>query len=178
MLLESSLKGAYWLLRILIVYYSKTGNTEAISNSIKEALESTYLVDMLKIQMVKEYGEHLSHLNPRIFLDTILNRKPRIKAVADVNPYDLVCVGTPNWYGRTAPPVNAFIEKLTSIEGKKAIGFVSSGWGRKSYADDLRKRLEKRGLKVVKALSLTLRKISETQLREIREILASADQVI
>lgn len=178
MLLESSLNGAYWLLRILIVYYSKTGNTEAISNSIKEALESTYLVDMLKIQMVKEYGEHLFHLNPRIFLDIILNRKPRIKAVADVNPYDLVFVGTSNWYGRTAPPVNAFIEKLTSIEGKKAIGFVSSGWGRKSYADDLRKRLEKRGLKVVKALSLMLRKISETQLIEIREILASADQVI
>jgi flavodoxin len=162
-------------LRILIAYYSKTGNAEAISNAIKEALESTCQVDMLKIEMVKKYSGRLSHLNPRIFLDTILNRKPRIISVADMNPYDLICVGTPNWYGRTAPPINTFIEEMTSIEGKKAIGFVSSDWGKKSYADDLRERLEKRGLKVLKALSLTLREISETQLREIRETLTSVN---
>lgn len=163
------------MLRILIAYYSKTGNTEAISNAIKEALESTCQVDMLKIEMGKKYSDRLSHLNPRIFLDTILNRKPRIRSVADMNPYDLICVGTPNWYGRTAPPINTFIEEMTRIEGKKAIGFVSSDWGKKSYADDLRERLEKRGLKVMKALSLTLREISETQLREIREALTSVN---
>jgi flavodoxin len=160
-------------LKILIAYYSKTGNTEAISNAIKEALESTCQVDMLKIEMVKDYGNRLSHLNPRIFFDTVLNRKPRIRFVEDMNPYDLICVGTPNWYGRTAPPLNTFIEEMNHIEGKKAIGFVSSRWGRKSYAGDLRKKLEKRGLKVLKALSLTLREISETQLREIRETLSA-----
>jgi flavodoxin len=162
-------------LKILIAYYSKTGNTEAISNAIKEALESTCQVDMLKIEMVKEYGDRLSHLNPRIIFDTILNRKPRIRSAKDMNTYNLVCVGTPNWYGRTAPPVNTFIEEMTSIEGEKAIGFVSSGWGKKSYAEDLRKRLEKKGLKVLKMLSLTLSGISETQLREIRETLTSAN---
>lgn len=160
-------------MRVLIAYYSKTGNTEAISNAIKEALESTCQVNMLKIEMVKEYGSRLSHLNPRVFFDTILNRKPRIKSVVDLNPYDLVCVGTPNWYGRTAPPVNTFIEETTHIEGKKAIGFVSSGWGRESYAEELRGRLEKKGLKVLKTLSLTLREISEAQRRGIRETLTS-----
>jgi len=158
-------------LRILIAYYSKTGNTETISNVIKEALESACEVDMLKIEMVKEYSDHLSHLNPRIFFDTVLNRKPRIRSVRDMTLYDLICVGAPNWYGRTAPPVNTFIEKMINCEGKKAIAFVSSGWGRKSYADDLRRRLEKRGLKVLRALSLMLREISESQLREIRETL-------
>jgi flavodoxin len=158
-----------------MAYYSKTGNTEAIASAIEEALESTCQLDVLRIEMVKEYGDRLSHLNPRIFFDTILNRKPRIRSVADMDPYDLVCVGTPNWYGRTAPPVNTFIEEMTSTEGKKAVGFVTSGWGKKSYADDLRKRLEKRGLKVLKALSLTLREISEPQLREIRETVTSAN---
>lgn len=157
-------------MRILIAYYSKTGNTEAISNTIKAALELTCQVDILRIEMIKKYSDRLPHLNPRIFLDTIFNRKPRIRPVADMDTYDLVFVGTPNWYGRTAPPINTFIEEMTRIEGKNAIGFVSSGWGWESYADDLRERLEKRGLKVLKALSLTLREISETQLREIREI--------
>jgi flavodoxin len=159
--------------KVLIAYYSKTGNTEAISVAIKEALESTCQVDVLKIEMVKQYAGRLSHLNPRIFFDTILNRKPKIRSVVDLTQYDLVCVGTPNWYGRIAPPVNTFIEEMAHIEGKKAIGFVSSGWGWESYADDFRRRLEKKGLEVLKALSFTLREISESQLEGIRETLAS-----
>ena len=158
-------------MRILIAYYSKSGNTEKISNVIKEALEATCQVDMLKIEMLSEYSDHLPHLNPRIIFDIILNRKPRIRAIEDMSPYDLICVGTPNWYGRTAPPVNTFIEKMVNVGGKKAIAFVSSGLGRESYADDLRKRLEEKGLKVLKTLSLTLREINESQLREIRGML-------
>jgi len=153
------------------VYYSKTGNTETISNAIKEALEANCEVDILKIEMVREYSDLLPHLNPRIILDTILNRKPRIRSMEDMSPYDLICVGTPNWYGRVAPPINTFIEEMANARGKKAVGFVSSGLGRESYAKDLKNRLERKGLKVLKTLSLTLRGISESQLREIMETL-------
>ena len=162
-----------FLLRILIAYYSKTGNTQAISNTMKEALEESCEVDMMKIEMVREYSDVLPHLNPRIILDIILGRKPRIRAIEDMNPYDLICVGTPNWYNRIAPPVDTFIEEMTNAAGKKAIAFVSSGREGESYADDLRIRLERKGLKVLKTLSLTLREISKSQLREIKESLAS-----
>jgi flavodoxin len=160
-----------FILRILIVYYSKTGNTEAIACALKEAFEANCEVDMLKIEMVKEYSDFLPHLNPRILLDIFLSRNPKIKPVADIGSYDLVCVGTPNWYGRTAPPVNTFIEKATSAEGRKAIAFVSSGLGKESYAEDLKKRLEKKGFKVLETLSLKLSEISKSQLREIMETL-------
>jgi flavorubredoxin len=126
---------------------------------------------MLKIEMVKEYSNLLPHLNPRILLDIFLNREPRKRHVIDMSPYDLICVGTPNWYGRIPPPVNTFINKITIAERKKAIAFVSSGFGKGSYADDLKNRLEEKGFNVLKTLSLTLREISESQLREIREIL-------
>ena len=134
-----------FVLRILIAYYSKTGNTEKICNVVKEALEATCEVDMLKIEMVRDYSDHMPHLNPRIIFDIVLNRKPRIRAIEDMSPYDIICVGTPNWYGRTAPPVNAFIEKTINVGGKKAIAFVSSGLGRESYAEDLIKTLEGKG---------------------------------
>jgi flavodoxin len=158
-------------LRILIAYYSKTGNTETISNAIREALAADFEVNILKIEMVKEYSDLLPHLNLRIIFDIILNRNPRIRSLEDMSPYDFICVGTPNWYGRTAPPVNTFIEEMINVKRKKAIAFVSSGLGRESYADDLRKRLEKKGLKVLKTLSLILQELSESQLKEIREIL-------
>lgn len=160
------------ILRVLIAYYSKTGNTETIANAIKETLEANCEVDMIKIEMVKEYSNHLLHLNPRILLDVILSKKPRIKPSIDISPYDLVCVGTPNWFGRVAPPITTFIENITNAEGKKAVAFVSSGWGKESYAHDLKKKLEKKGFKVLEKLSLTLGEISESQLREIRETVA------
>jgi len=158
-------------MKILIVYYSKTGNTETISNAIMEALKANNEINVLKIEMVKEYSNLLTHINPRILLDIFLNRKPKVRSVIDIAPYDLICVGTPNWYGRIAPPLNTFIEKMTIVEGKKAIAYVSSGLGRESYAEDLRKLLEGKGFKVLKAMSLVLTEISESQLKEIKEIL-------
>jgi flavodoxin len=118
-----------------------TGNTETVSNAMREALAADCEVNVLKIGMVKEYSHLLPHLNPRIIFDTFLNRSPRIRSLIDMGAYDVICVGTPNWYGRTAPPVNTFIVEMINIEGKKAIGFVSSGLGRESYADDLKRRL-------------------------------------
>lgn len=158
------------ILRILIAYYSMTGNTETVSKALREALAADFKVDIFKIEMVKNYSGHLAHINPRIIFDIFLNRKPKIRSLEDMSPYDLICIGTPNWYGRAAPPINTFIEEMMNVKGKRAIAFVSSGLGRESYADDLKKRLERKGLKVLKAFSLTLQELSESQLREIREI--------
>jgi len=154
------------------VYYSKTGNTETIANAMKDTLKANCEVGMLKIEMAKEYSNLLPHLNPRILFHVMMSRKPRTKPIIDVSPYDLVCVGTPNWFGRITPPINTFIENMTMVDGKKVIAFVSSGWGKESYADDLKKKLEKKGFKMIKKLSLILGEISESQLREIRVALA------
>jgi flavodoxin len=156
-------------LRVLIVYYTKTGNTESVANAIRAVLEPNHEVVMQKIEMENEYSNHLPHLNPRILFDTLLNRKPRIKPAIDINPFDLVCVGTPNWFGRVAPSINTFIDNVTLVDGMKAIAFVSSGLGKQSYADGLKERLEKKGFKVLRGLSFTLRETSESQMKEIRE---------
>jgi flavorubredoxin len=121
--------------------------------------------------MVNEYSDFLPHLNPRILFDILLSRKPRIMPVVDISPYDVVCVGTPNWYGRIAPPINTFIHDVTIVDGKRAMAFVSSGWGKENYADDLKNKLEEKGFKVLKKLSIILADISESQLKEIKEIL-------
>jgi flavodoxin len=160
-----------FFMRILIFYYSKTGNTEAISYAIKKTLEPNCEVDIVKIEMENEYSNLLTHLNPRIILDIFLNRKPKIKPLIDISPYDFFLVGTPNWYGRMAPPINTFIDSINVAEGKKAIIFVSSGFGKESYTDDLKNRLEEKGVKVLKTLSLKLSEISESQKNEIKEIL-------
>jgi sugar phosphate permease len=52
---------------------------------------------------------------------------------------------------------------MINIKGKKAIAFVSFEYGKESYADDLKKRLEKKGLKVLKTLNFMSQVLSETQ---------------
>jgi hypothetical protein len=42
---------------------------------------------------------------------------------------------------------------MINVEGKTAVAFVSSGLGKKGYAYDLGKRLEKKRLKVLKNIS-------------------------
>lgn len=156
-------------MRVLIAYYSKTGNTESIANAIRATLEPNHEVVMQKIEMQKEYSNFMPHLNPRILFDILLNRKPRIKPTLSISSFDLVCVGTPDWFGKVHPSINTFIESITPVNGMKAIAFVSSGWGRQSYADSLKEKLEKKGFKVLRKLSFILRETSEAQIREVRE---------
>jgi flavodoxin len=132
------------VLRVLIVYYSKTGNTEAISATIGESLAKDFEVNVVRVEMVKEYSNVLLHFNPRMIFDLVLNRKPRVRSLQNVGSYDFICVGTPNWYGRTAPSISTFVEDAADIEGMKVIAFVSSGLGKASYAEDLEKKLRKR----------------------------------
>jgi flavorubredoxin len=139
---------------------------------IREFLAGDFEVHVLRVEMVKEYSNVLLHFNPRMIFDLVLNRKPRIRSLQNVGSYDFICVGTPNWYGRTAPPIITFVEDTANIEGMKVIAFVSSGLGKASCAEDLEKKLEKKGLRVLKTMNLILDEISESQLREIREIIS------
>jgi hypothetical protein len=46
-------------LRVLVAYCYKTGNTKAISDDIEEPLRTRHEVDVLRVEMVREYSGHL-----------------------------------------------------------------------------------------------------------------------
>jgi flavodoxin len=160
-------------MNILLAYYSKTGNTERIAEKIQKTLKSTGKVDLLKIEMIKEYSNKLMHLNPRINFDTTFRRKPEIKPTKNMKDYDTLIIGCPIWNFTNPPPINTFIEKLEKVKDKKAVVFVSSGMRRENFPKRIKKKLEEKGMKVVKTISIKLDQIDEKQLKEIGKALSS-----
>jgi flavodoxin len=73
----------------LIVYWSKTGNTEKVANTIKQGLEETGV----KVTIKKpEEAEDLDYFN-----------------------FDLVCVGAPSYSWHPPEPMTAFLKKKFAI---------------------------------------------------------------
>lgn len=114
--------------KVLVVYYSATGNTENVANYIAEATGA----DMLKLEPVEPYsGGDLdwTDQNSRVVYehDNPEARKMELVAatVDDWDSYDTVFIGYPIWWGIAAWPVDSFIE-ANDFSGKTVVPFCTS----------------------------------------------------
>ena len=115
--------------KILVVYYSLTGNTKLIAETIAESINA----DILALKPVKE-------LNPesgmRFFwggAQSTMKKKPKLKEF-DINPidYELIILGTPVWAWKFSPPIRSFLSKF-DLSGKNvALWTCNAGDGVKA----------------------------------------------
>lgn len=134
--------------KILVAYYSDTGNTEAVAKKIADYLGA----DLLKIKPRNPYTiSDLSYSNKSSRVakehDLIFGTKKNDRATAEdmkrvdtrvdftsvvsMAGYETVFIGYPVWYGMAAWPVNGFV-KQNNLIGKTVVPFctsVSSGIG-------------------------------------------------
>ncbi|TFG11191.1 MAG: flavodoxin family protein [Promethearchaeota archaeon] len=80
-------------MKVLIVYYTKYGNTEKVANLIAEGIRSV------------EGNE--------VTVESVKNVKPKEDA-----SYDLILIGSPNHFGRHVGSVKKFINKLPKSQIK------------------------------------------------------------
>ena len=111
--------------KILIAYYSHSGNTQEIANQIQKMVGG----DLFSIEPVEKY--------PSSYRETLKVSKVQIdndikpdliEEVEDFEQYDVFFVGSPNWYSTIAPPVTSFLAKY-NLTGKTVIPFVTHGGG-------------------------------------------------
>lgn len=108
--------------KALIAYYSRTSNTESAALLIKRMLEEKgWSVDMEKIRPVKEHS-FLFWWHIRMVKGECDILPPKIK---DASPYDLVCIGTPNW-SRLSLPMARYFSELTGLKYKKIALFSTT----------------------------------------------------
>lgn len=91
-------------MRILVVYFSRSGTTEAVANEIARALGAD----------VEALREPKSRLGPfgalRSVFDVLTRRRAKLEPLnADPARYDLVILGTPVWASRASTPITTFI---------------------------------------------------------------------
>jgi len=117
------------MLKILIVYYSLTGNTKIIAEAIAESIKS----DILEIKPVKELN---AEGGSKFFwggYQSTMKKKPKLKPF-DINPleYDLLFIGTPVWAWSLSPPIRSFLSKYDLTGKNVALWTCSAGDGVKA----------------------------------------------
>lgn len=111
--------------KILIVYYTRTGNTENFANQIKKLVGG----DLFRIETVDEYPPSYQEVLKVSKVEIDNKYKPPIKnLVENMDEYDIVFVGTPNWYSTMAPPVATFLS-MHDLSEKTIIPFATHGGG-------------------------------------------------
>jgi hypothetical protein len=108
-------------MKILIAYYSRTGQTEKLAEAIKKELENRgHLVDVEKVKAKKEHS-FLGWQFIRLFKGECEILPPKIK---DLSKYDAICIGSPNWT-RLSLPMARYLKKVKGLEYKN-VGFFAT----------------------------------------------------
>ena len=112
----------------LVVYYSATGNTEAVAGYIAEATGG----DLFELEPVEPYTDadlNWTDENSRVTQEHEDESLRDVELVADTvdnwDSYDTVFIGYPIWWGIAAWPVDGFVE-ANDFTGKTVIPFCTS----------------------------------------------------
>ena len=115
--------------KILVTYFSRSGNTREMAQQIQKIMGG----DIFEIQTVTPYPFEYNAVTKQAKQELESGFKPPIKAkVANIKDYDIVFVGSPNWWGTIAPPVMTFLSEH-DLSGKTIVPFIThqgSGLGR------------------------------------------------
>lgn len=115
--------------KVLIIYYSRTGNTREIANQIHERVGG----EIIELQTVEPYPEDYEAVKKRAMQELNSGSRPALKTkVKKIGSYDVIFVGTPIWWGTIAAPVKSFLSEY-DLSGKTIVPFCThagSGLGR------------------------------------------------
>jgi len=111
--------------KILIAYFSYTGNTRTAAEYIYEKINQKYgreQVDLIEIEMFNPYQGDIFNESQK---DLMNNIHPRLRTKLDnFEEYDLVLLGFPVWWATLPMPVASFLLKY-DFTAKTLIPFVS-----------------------------------------------------
>jgi len=107
--------------KMLVVYFSHSGNTRVIAEQIKNATSA----DIFEIQPVNNYSTDYNTVVDQAKREINAGYKPALKTkVNNIESYDVIFVGSPCWWSTIAPPVATFLSSY-NLEGKTIIPFMT-----------------------------------------------------
>lgn len=114
--------------KTLVVYYSASGHTEDVANTIAEATGA----DLFELEPVEPYSSadlNYTDDNSRVSQEheneDMRDVELEAATVEDWDSYETVFIGYPIWWGIAAWPVDGFVEE-NDLTGKTVIPFCTS----------------------------------------------------
>lgn len=125
--------------KVLIAYYSHTGNTKVVAEQIYTAFGG----DIFEITLTNPYPP----TEKEVIAITKEEREQEIlpeiaNNVENMAQYDVIFIGSPIWYGTASTPVISFL-KSYDFSNKTIIPFYTSGGGGEgTYVNDIKSLCE------------------------------------
>ena len=111
--------------KILIAYYSYSGNTKEVAEAIQKEIGG----DLFEIKAEGTYPDEYRPMTEQAKKEIDAGFRPKLTtSVADMAQYDVVFIGSPNWWGTITPQVSSFLESY-DLSGKTVIPFITHGGG-------------------------------------------------
>ncbi|KQN68416.1 flavodoxin [Serratia sp. Leaf51] len=119
--------------RILVAYFSRSGNTRVIAGVIHRSLKT----DLFEIEPATPYPEDYFQTVELAKNERTGGIKPALKkSVADIERYETLYLGFPIW-GTSVPPVVQTFLSSHNLAGKLIIPFITHGGYGKGDSDDI-----------------------------------------
>ena len=111
--------------RVLIVYFSHSGNTREMANQIHGIVGG----DLFEIVTVQPYPQEYKAVIAIAKRERDSQFRPKLtKRVESLDSYDLIFLGYPNWYGTLPMALMTFLEE-NDLSGKTIVPFCTHGGG-------------------------------------------------
>ncbi len=112
--------------RMLIAFFSWSGNTRGVAQEIQRQTGA----DLFEITLVHPYSSSYNTVLMEAQEDQHAQARPEIAdPPADIDDYDVILLGYPNWWASIPMPIASFLE-MHDLSGKTIVPFCSHGGGR------------------------------------------------
>lgn len=135
---------------ILTVYFTESGNTEALANAIHKKVGG----EILQLKTVKPYPESYTTLTEYAKKELEDQSMPELATkIPNMEQFKIIFLGFPNWWSSVPMPIHTFA-KSANFDGKIIAPFVTHGGGGLGHIEaDLKKIFP--NSKILKPLSLS-----------------------
>lgn len=133
--LSVSLFGQGKNMKVLILYYSYTGNTKAIAEQVYNKLGSQN-ADIVEVQPVVPYSSDYDTVVDQGHREVNRGYKPEIKPLGvNISDYDTIVIGTPVWWYHVSSPIKTLMAE-NNWTGKSVYTYATNaGWIGQTFTD-------------------------------------------
>ena len=111
--------------KILVAYYSYSGNTQEVARAIHDQVGG----DLFEIKAEQTYPDSYQAMTRLAKQEIESGDRPKLSTTVDsIAQYDIVFLGSPDWWGTITPQVSSFLASY-DLSGKRVIPFITAGSG-------------------------------------------------
>ena len=115
-------------MKCAVIYFSWSGNTRFAAETVAKKAGADLFEIKAETPYSSDFNKCCDEAKPECYGKTLRAIKP-IEGL-DLAKYDVVFVGTPNWWGTMAPPVRTWVsQSKEALKGKKVCLFQTHGGG-------------------------------------------------